>query len=131
MQRGGRQYGGGFYDYSTDGTKTIWRGVEQFMKGNREIPMRDVEDRLIYRQVIETLRCYDEGVLRNEVEANVGSIFGIGFPAYSGGAIQFVHGIGINAFAKRAAELSEAYGDRFSVAPSALDKLRASEQKAA
>ena len=131
MQRGGRQYGGGFYDYHADGSKTIWRGVEQFMKGNSEIPMRDIEDRLIYRQVIETLRCYDEGVLRNEVEANVGSIFGIGFPAHTGGAIQFVHGVGIDAFAKRAAELAEAYGDRFAVAPSALDKLRAGEKKAA
>ncbi len=131
MQRGGRQYGGGFYDYNPDGSKSIWRGVKQFMKGNSEIPMRDVEDRIIYRQVIETIRCYDEGVLRNEVEANVGSIFGIGFPAHTGGALQFVHGVGIDAFTKRAAELADAYGERFNISREALDKLRASEKKAA
>ena len=131
MERGGRQYGGGFYDYAADGSKTLWRGVDQFMKGNSEVPMRDIEDRLIYRQAIETLRCYDEGVLRNEVEANVGSIFGIGFPAYTGGALQFIHGVGIDAFAKRAQQLAETYGDRFAVSPSALDKLRRSEKKAA
>tara|TARA_R100000005_G_scaffold48815_1_gene23395 strand:+ start:3475 stop:5622 length:2148 start_codon:yes stop_codon:yes gene_type:complete len=131
MGRGGRQYGGGFYDYGTDGGKSLWPGIRQFARGNSDIPVQDVEDRLIYRQVIETLRCYDEGVLRNEVEANVGSIFGIGFPAYTGGALQFVRGVGVEAFAKRANELAEAYGDRFSLPNAALDKLREDKEKAA
>lgn len=131
MQRGGRQYGGGFYDYHADGSKTLWRGVEQFMQRNSAVPLQDIEDRIIYRQVIETVRCYDEGVLRNEVEANIGSIFGIGFPAHTGGALQFVHGVGIDAFAKRAAELANSYGERFALASSALDKLRANARKAA
>ncbi len=130
MGRGGRQYGGGFYDYTEDG-KSLWPGLKEFAKGNRDIPMQDIEDRMIYRQVIETLRCYDEGVLRSEVEANVGSIFGIGFPAYTGGALQFVHGVGIDAFAKRAKELAETYGSRFAISSSALEKLRAGAKKAA
>ncbi|MAL77983.1 MAG: 3-hydroxyacyl-CoA dehydrogenase [Sneathiella sp.] len=131
MERGGRQYGGGFYDYGADGGKSLWPGIRQFARGNSDIPLQDVEDRLIYRQVIETLRCYNEGVLRNEVEANVGSIFGIGFPAYTGGALQFVQGVGVEAFAKRAGELTEAYGDRFALPSAALDKLREDKEKAA
>src|SRR5690606_9806802 len=130
MGRGGRQYGGGFYDYTEDG-KSLWSGLKEFAKGNRDIPMQDIEDRLIYRQVIETLRCYDEGVLRSEVEANVGSIFGIGFPAYTGGALQFVHGVGIDAFAERAKELAETYGSRFAISSSALENLRARAKEAA
>ena len=131
MERGGRQYGGGFYDYGADGGKSLWPGIRQFARGNSDIPLQDVEDRLIYRQVIETLRCNNEGVLRNEVEANVGSIFGIGFPAYTGGALQFVQGVGVEAFAKRAGELTEAYGDRFALPSAALDKLREDKEKAA
>ncbi len=123
MGRGGRHYGGGFYDYHPDGTKTLWPGLAQFAKGNGGIEMSEAEDRLIYRQVIETLRCFDEGVLRTEVEANLGGIFAIGFPAHTGGALQFIRGVGVEAFARRAAELAERWGPRFAVKPSALAKL--------
>jgi 3-hydroxyacyl-CoA dehydrogenase/enoyl-CoA hydratase/3-hydroxybutyryl-CoA epimerase len=131
MGRGGRHYGGGFYDYAADGTRTLWPGLAQFAAGNRAVSMQDAADRLLYRFAIETLRCFDEGVLRSETEANVGSIFAIGFPAHTGGALQYIRGIGIDAFAARAAELAEAYGDRFAVSPAALDKLRATGAKAA
>ncbi len=122
--RGGRHYGGGFYDYAPDGTKSLWGGLAQFARGNAPITMQDAEDRLIYRQAIETLRCLDEGVLRSEVEANLGGIFAIGFPAHTGGAIQFIRGVGIDAFAARARELEAAFGPRFHVRPEALDMLR-------
>ncbi|HWS69293.1 MAG TPA: 3-hydroxyacyl-CoA dehydrogenase, partial [Steroidobacteraceae bacterium] len=81
-------------------------------------------DRLLYRQAIETLRCLDEGVLRSETEANLGSIFAIGFPAHTGGVLQFVRGIGVARFAARAAELAQRYGERFVIKESALEKLR-------
>lgn len=125
MGRGGRHYGGGFYDYHEDGSKTLWPGLDQFRKGNGDISMQEAEDRLIYRQVVETLRCLDEGVLRTEFEANLGGIFAIGFPAATGGAVQFVRGVGVDAFTARAAELAAKYGDRFLVKPSALEKLKA------
>jgi 3-hydroxyacyl-CoA dehydrogenase/enoyl-CoA hydratase/3-hydroxybutyryl-CoA epimerase len=70
---------------------------------------------------VETIRCLEEGVLRSTPEANIGSIFGIGFPALHGGAVQYVNsydGEGPAAFARRTGELAEAYGDRF--APPAL-----------
>jgi len=129
--RGGRHYGGGFYDYAADGSKSLWPGLGQFATGNRDIPVDEAVDRLLYRQAIETLRCLDEGVLTTEVEANLGGIFAIGFPAHTGGAIQFIRGIGIDRFATRAAELAAAYGARFDVAQPALDRLRDSAERAA
>lgn len=129
--RGGRHYGGGFYDYAADGTKKLWSGLSQFQTGNREIGVDEAIDRLLYRQAIETLRCLDEGVLRTEVEANLGGIFAIGFPAHTGGAIQFIRGVGIDEFARRAAALEEAYGARFHVEPSALEMLRGEAKAAA
>lgn len=124
MGRGGRHYGGGFYDYAADGTKSLWPGLSQFAKGNGGVSMQDAIDRLLYRQAIETLRCLDENVLRTEFEADLGGVLAIGFPAHTGGAIRFIRTIGVDAFAARAAELAEAYGERFGVAASALDRLR-------
>lgn len=129
--RGGRHYGGGFYDYAADGSKTLWPGLSQFAQGNTEIPIQDAIDRILYRQAIETLRCLNENVLRTEVEANLGGIFAIGFPAHTGGAMQFIRGIGIDAFATRAAELADKYGERFALDPSAFDILRSAQGQAA
>jgi 3-hydroxyacyl-CoA dehydrogenase/enoyl-CoA hydratase/3-hydroxybutyryl-CoA epimerase len=124
MGRGGRQYGGGFYDYDADGTRRLWDGLAQFARGNAEIPMEDAIDRILYRQAIETLRCLDEGVLNTEVEANLGGIFAIGFPHHTGGAIQFIRGEGVETFAARARELAEKYGERFAVPDAMYDRLR-------
>jgi len=129
--RGGRHYGGGFYDYASDGTKSLWPGLSQFAKGNAEVSIEDAIDRILYRQAIETLRCLDEGVLNTEVEANLGGIFAIGFPAHTGGAIQFIRGIGVDAFMARAKALADRYGDRFAIADSAFDRLRDSAAQAA
>jgi 3-hydroxyacyl-CoA dehydrogenase/enoyl-CoA hydratase/3-hydroxybutyryl-CoA epimerase len=132
MDRGGRHYGGGFYEYDNDGGKKLWDGLSQFSTGSGgTISVEEAVDRMMYRQAIETLRCFDEDVLRTEVEANLGGIFAIGFPAHTGGALQFIRGIGIDAFALRAAELAGQWGDRFSVTDSALEKLRKSAAVAA
>jgi 3-hydroxyacyl-CoA dehydrogenase/enoyl-CoA hydratase/3-hydroxybutyryl-CoA epimerase len=123
LKRGGRHYGGGFYEYA-DGGKKLWSGLSRFKLRDAQVSLGDAEDRLLYRQAIETLRCLDEGVLRSETEANLGSIFAIGFPAHTGGALQFIRGIGIASFAARAAELAQRYGERFVIKESALEKLR-------
>jgi 3-hydroxyacyl-CoA dehydrogenase/enoyl-CoA hydratase/3-hydroxybutyryl-CoA epimerase len=54
--------------------------------------MQDLKDRLLYRQAVETARCLAEGVLTTVHDGNIGSIFGIGFPAWTGGALQFIYG---------------------------------------
>ena len=131
LGRGGRHYGGGFYDYHADGSKTLWPGLERFARGNAEISMDDAQDRLLYRQAIETLRCLEEGVLRTEVEGNLGSILAIGFPAWTGGALQFCRFHGLDAFKARADVLAERYGERFRVTDAMMDVLRAEEKAAA
>ncbi|MGR3321543.1 MAG: 3-hydroxyacyl-CoA dehydrogenase NAD-binding domain-containing protein [Pseudooceanicola sp.] len=131
LGRGGRQYGGGFYDYDSAGKRTLWPDLGQFAKGNREVSQKDAIDRILYRQAIETLRCLDEGVLNTEVEANLGGIFAIGFPAHTGGAIQFIRGEGVENFAARARELAETYGARFAVPDAIYARLRDSAAQAA
>lgn len=112
--RGGRYHGGGYYEYHSDGSKNIWPGLfDLYYDESVEVEDVDIQDRLMFRQVIETLKCYQTGVLRSVADGNIGSIMGIGAPAHSGGFIQFVNTYGFSAFIQRCDELSAAYGNRF------------------
>ena len=74
---------------------------------------REIQDRLLYIQSIETVRCLEEGVLRSVADANIGSIIGIGAPPWTGGVLQFVNYVGPRAFVSRARELAKKHGPRF------------------
>ncbi len=120
LKRPGRAGGGGFYDYPSKddakagAKKALWPGlVAQFEKPGAAWNITDLKDRILYRQAVETARCLCEGVLTSVHDANIGSIFGIGFPAWAGGAMQFIYGMGIEAFEKRADELAAKFGDGF------------------
>jgi 3-hydroxyacyl-CoA dehydrogenase/enoyl-CoA hydratase/3-hydroxybutyryl-CoA epimerase len=79
-------------------------------------------DRFLFVQALDTLRCYEEGVLESVIDANVGSIFGIGFAPWTGGAIQFLNQNGIEQSLQRAEQLAGQYGERF-VPPQLLKDL--------
>lgn len=110
--RKGRGAGGGFLDYAQDG-KNFWPGLEKWRKAEVDIPDQDIKDRMLFRAVLETLRCLDEGVLRSAPDANIGSIMGIGAPAWTGGYAQFVETYGCARFVARCEELAARYGTRF------------------
>jgi len=116
-ERGGRAAGAGFYEYADRKKLGLWSGLaEAFGGDNHEIPMADLQDRMLFIEVIESIKCLDENVLRTVPDANIGSIFGIGFPAWTGGVLQFVNtyaGEGATAFVARANELAGQYGERF------------------
>ena len=127
--RAGRLRGAGFYDYDESGTRgSIWSGLaELFPVAEKQIPFRDIKDRMLFAEALETAKCFEEGVIESAAAANIGSIMGIGFPPMTGGAAQFMTGyqdpddaegpIGLNAFLERADELAAAYGDRFRATP--------------
>ena len=118
--RPSRLKGGGFYEY-TDGKRVgLWPGLkETFNSGTTEIPLRDMIDRMLFAEALETQKCIDEDVLTTTADANIGSIMGIGFPAWTGGSAQYIVGYsgplgtGKEAFVARAEELAAKYGDRF------------------
>jgi 3-hydroxyacyl-CoA dehydrogenase/enoyl-CoA hydratase/3-hydroxybutyryl-CoA epimerase len=112
--RGGRHHGGGYYEYHEDGSKNIWPGLfDLYHNEAYQISDKDIQDRLMFRQVIEALKCLETGVLKSVADGNIGSIFGIGAPAHTGGFIQFVNTYGLDEFIARCAELSAQYGERF------------------
>lgn len=125
FKRAGRAAGAGFYDYPKGAPKTLWPELTtHFGKPNVKWDLEELKDRILYRQSIETARCLEEGVLETVHDANIGSIFGIGFPAWTGGALQFVNHVGPAKFAARADALAKKHGARFAL-PANLRALAA------
>ena len=127
-ERKGQRHGGGFYDYDEKGKKiATWPGLKGvFAKdGYQDIPYQDVKDRLLFSQVLEAIRIMEEGVLTSVGDGNIGSIMGIGFPPHTGGVYQCVNAYGLPAFATRASELAENYGEVFQPPQLLLDMAEA------
>ncbi|MEU6832238.1 3-hydroxyacyl-CoA dehydrogenase NAD-binding domain-containing protein [Nocardia beijingensis] len=124
--RPGRLEKAGFYEYDENGKRTgLWPGLREHFKTTADfgVPLQDLIDRMLFAEAIETQKCFDEGVLTSTADANIGSIFGIGFPAWTGGVHQFIVGYpgGQEAFVERADYLAKTYGERFEV-PASLRK---------
>lgn len=122
--RKGKAAGAGFYEYPEKGKKYLWPELESLyvdVTKARQTKLQELQDRILFIQAIETVRCLEEGVLRTVEDANIGSIFGIGYAPWTGGAIQFINQYGVRAFAERASELANAYGERFTPPQLLLD----------
>ena len=114
--RKGKAAGAGFYDSPASGKKHLWPELENLFVDSgkaRAVELQELKDRILFIQAIETVRCLEEGVLRTVEDANIGSIFGIGYAPWTGGAIQFINQYGVRAFVERASELAKTYGERF------------------
>ena len=126
FDRNGRAAGAGFYDYPQEkgARKFLWPGLKElFEKPGVAWNIDDLKDRLLYRQSVETARCLAENVLTTVHDANIGSIFGIGFPAWTGGAMQFIYGTGVEKFCARASELADKFGPGFAITPKVRDAI--------
>ncbi|MFF5987857.1 3-hydroxyacyl-CoA dehydrogenase NAD-binding domain-containing protein [Prauserella flavalba] len=131
FDRKGRSSGAGFYEYDESGKRTrIWPGLrEAFNSGSAAIPFEDLKERMLFAEALETVKCFDEGVLTSVQDANIGSIFGIGFPAWTGGVIQYINQYpgGLKGFVARSRELAQRYGDHFNPPQSLVDKAEKGE----
>lgn len=126
LDRKGRSSGAGFYEYDESGKRTrLWPGLsEEFGAAKGDLPFEDMQERMLFAEALETVKCFDEGVLHTVADANIGSIMGIGFPAWTGGVAQYIDGYpgGLPGFVERARILAKAYGDRFAPPASLVEK---------
>jgi 3-hydroxyacyl-CoA dehydrogenase/enoyl-CoA hydratase/3-hydroxybutyryl-CoA epimerase len=114
--RTGRSGGAGFYDYDNGRRTGLWPGLaEHFAKPGADVPFADLQERMLFSESLDSVRLLEEGVLTSVADANVGSVLGIGFPAWTGGVLQYINGYpgGVAGFTARARELAAAYGERF------------------
>jgi 3-hydroxyacyl-CoA dehydrogenase/enoyl-CoA hydratase/3-hydroxybutyryl-CoA epimerase len=131
FERGGRTAGAGFYDYADGKRVGLWSGLEQTWGADVDpasIDFQELQERMLFVEAIDSVRCFDEGVLRSVPDANIGSIFGIGFPPWTGGVLQYINGYGLADFVARAQELAAEFGDRFEPPASLVARAESGEQ---
>jgi 3-hydroxyacyl-CoA dehydrogenase/enoyl-CoA hydratase/3-hydroxybutyryl-CoA epimerase len=137
FSRGGRAAGAGFYDYTEGKRVGLWRGLRDAFGPGPDpstIALRDLEERMLFIESIESVKCLDEGVIQSAADANIGSILGIGFPGWTGGVLQYINGYGHRGyghgpatFIARARELAVLYGERFEPPVSLCEKAERGE----
>jgi 3-hydroxyacyl-CoA dehydrogenase/enoyl-CoA hydratase/3-hydroxybutyryl-CoA epimerase len=130
--RAGKLRGAGFYDYEGGVRGGLWNGLRDAFPRVADpsaIPLRDLTERMLFSEALETLTCLDEGVIESVADANIGSILGIGFPGWTGGVVQYIKSYegGIAGFAARASQLAERYGQRFEPPDSLVEKAKSGE----
>ena len=120
MKRGrkGKKNGKGFYDYPEDGQKRLWPGLSEIIQKSDEQPEVDeLKKRFLYIQALETARCFEENVLTDVRDADVGAIMGWGFAPYTGGPLSLIDTIGTKDFVEECDRLAQKYGERFMPTP--------------
>ena len=114
LGRFGKKNKKGFYEYTEVGKKYLWEGLAEYFPVSKNQPdVEEVKKRLLYRQVVESIRCIDEGVLMTKLDGNIGSILAWGFPPYAGGTLNFAGFVGTETFLNEGERLANTYGERF------------------
>ncbi len=114
--RYGRKNAKGFYDYPQSGPKRLWPGLADLQPTKQDpdtIDVQELKHRLLAIQALETARCFEEGVLTDVREADVGSILGFGYAPYSGGTLSYIDMMGTKNFVAQCERLAQKYGERF------------------
>ena len=132
LDRKGKKYGKGFYEYPSvgkkDGRKFLWPGLAGVYPPAKIQPdVEEVKKRLLYIQALETVRCLEEGVVTEPAAADLGSILGWGYPAWTGGTLSFIETVGLKAFVAECDRLAVACGPRFQVSAALRERAAKGE----
>ncbi len=126
----GRKNRKGFYDYPEAGQKRLWPGLKELQAKRVEpelVDFQEMKQRLLVTQALEAARTFEEGVITDPREADVGSILGFGFAPYTGGALSYIDFMGAKAFVDLCQKLQAKHGDRFAPPKLLLDMAASGE----
>ncbi|HEX4912050.1 MAG TPA: fatty acid oxidation complex subunit alpha FadB [Permianibacter sp.] len=112
-KRLGQKNGKGFYAYSEDKKgkpkKDVDPATYELIKGvvadKREFDKQEIIDRMMIPMIIETVRCLEEKIVATPAEADMGLVYGIGFPPFRGGALKYLDTVGLANFVARCDQL--------------------------
>jgi 3-hydroxyacyl-CoA dehydrogenase/enoyl-CoA hydratase/3-hydroxybutyryl-CoA epimerase len=114
--RPGVKGGKGFYDYDSRGKRSrLWPSLFDYGKGKwrNDADADELRQRLLTIQALEAARCFEEGVITDPRDADVGAILGWGFAPYTGGPISMIDTMGAAEFVKQCEALAAKHGERF------------------
>ncbi len=105
----------GFYAYSDKGERLgLWDGLAQkYPRDKMQPSLSDVQNRLLFAQVLEAVRALEQGVLTDIREGDVGAILGWGFAPWSGGPFSWLDMIGASNAVDICRGLTAQFGPRF------------------
>ena len=119
-ERFGQKNGKGFYQYIIDRKgkpkKTPDEAVAPLIQSVQHASVKtaakdfteeEILDRMMIPLCIEAARCVEDNIVDSVAEADMGLVYGIGFPPFRGGALHYVDKVGLAEFCKRADALSE------------------------
>ena len=129
LGRLGRKANAGYFDYDEKGKRTgYWKGIhDKYPLAAEQPAIQEVQDRLMFSQVLEAVRALEEGVLEDIREGDVGAILGWGFAPATGGPFSYLDIIGTPYAAERCDQLQAKFGDRFEC-PALLREMAAKNQ---
>jgi len=128
LGRVGKKAGKGFYDYPADGKKKLWPGLADLVgkaQDPDDLDVQELKNRFLYIQALEAARCFEEGVVTDVRDADVGAILGWGFAPWAGGPLSLIDMVGTKEFVEACDKLAQKYGPRFT--PSKLLRDMASK----
>lgn len=125
LGRHGRKNGKGFFEYAADGSKKLWSGLaELFPPLAKQPSVEEVKARMLYVQLVDAAKAMAEGVVIDPADGDVGSILGVGFPAYLGGPFSMMDTIGLDKVVAECDRLAARYGSQYA-APQLLRGMAA------
>lgn len=106
LERFGQKNGKGFYTYTPDRkgkpkkifNEEINELLAPVVTSQSELTEDDIVARMMIPLCIETVRCLEGNIVATAAEADMGLIYGIGFPPYLGGALHYLDQMGLQAF---------------------------------
>ncbi|MEO1171424.1 MAG: fatty acid oxidation complex subunit alpha FadJ [Myxococcota bacterium] len=123
-QRFGRKNGRGFFRYEKGKKEGIDPSVYGLIGGKRarvDLPVEEIQERLVLQMVNEAARCLEEGILRSARDGDIGAVFGLGFPPFLGGPFSYIDRYGAGRLVGRLEQLAERHGERFAPTQLLLD----------
>ncbi|GAD88364.1 fatty acid oxidation complex subunit alpha FadJ [Vibrio halioticoli NBRC 102217] len=119
----GRKAGKGFYQYKGK-DKKVDKSVYKLLKltPSRSIAEEDIALRCVIPLLNEAVRCLDEGIIASARDGDIGAIFGIGFPPFSGGPFRFMDTYGLDKLIEKMRQFELTYGERFEPCQGLIDR---------
>ena len=116
----GQKTGSGFYLYEPDKrgkpkklpNPDMVEVIDSVRARPQDFSDAEIVERMMVALCLETARCLEDGIVETAIEADMGLVLGLGFPAFRGGALRYVDSIGVAEFcaiADKYEQLGEIY----------------------